>query len=59
MSLQICACIKLNIRVFFADGEGMRPFKFTLEFLGSIEVNYHKGNDVLVQAIHKVMYQNA
>ncbi|KAJ8315687.1 hypothetical protein KUTeg_007837 [Tegillarca granosa] len=28
--------------------------KFNLRFLGSVEVNYHKGDDVLVQAINKV-----
>ncbi|XP_013400399.1 uncharacterized protein LOC106166397 isoform X2 [Lingula anatina] len=31
-----------------------RVDKFMLYFLGSIEVNFHKGHDVLCQAIHKV-----
>jgi hypothetical protein len=31
-----------------------KPDKFTLKFLGSVEVGYHKGNDVLCQAISKV-----
>ena len=28
--------------------------KFYLRFLGSVEVNYHKGDEVLCQAINKV-----
>jgi len=31
-----------------------RSRKFFLKFLGSIEVSYHRGNDVLCQAINKV-----
>jgi len=31
-----------------------RTRKFFLKFLGSIEVSYHRGNDVLCQAINKV-----
>lgn len=30
--------------------------KFTLRFLGSVEVRQHKGDDVLRQAISKVLY---
>ncbi len=36
-----------------SEGEA-RPTLFNLHFLGSIEVNQHKGNDVLCQAINKV-----
>jgi len=28
--------------------------QFHLYFLGSVEVPYHKGNDILCQAMHKV-----
>lgn len=32
----------------------MRPVKFILRFLGSVEVGQHKGTEVLAQAINKV-----
>ena len=35
----------------------MRPAKFFLRFLGSVEVAYHKGTEVLVQAINKVIIE--
>ena len=39
---------------YVVDGKGMKPKKFTVRFLGSVEVNYHKGNDVITNAINKV-----
>ncbi|XP_064629060.1 JNK-interacting protein 1-like isoform X2 [Lineus longissimus] len=39
-----------------SDDDG-KPDKYTLKFLGSVEVSYHKGNDVLCQAISKVQGQ--
>jgi len=30
--------------------------KFWVKFLGSVQVPYHKGNDVLCAAMHKVYY---
>ncbi|CAH1798699.1 unnamed protein product, partial [Owenia fusiformis] len=43
---------------FLEDEEDRKvsPRRFYLRFLGSIEINYHKGNDVLCQAIHKVAH---
>jgi len=35
-----------------------RSRKFFLKFLGSIEVSYHRGNDVLCQAINKVQLRD-
>ena len=36
------------------DGDGKRVMKFRLQFLGSVEVGYSKGTEVISQAIHKV-----
>ncbi|KAL3883764.1 hypothetical protein ACJMK2_029996 [Sinanodonta woodiana] len=36
------------------DEEEDETSKFTLKFLGSIEVNYHKGDEILCQAINRV-----
>ena len=46
--LSFCFCI-------FTDSRGSKYF---VKFLGSIEVGFHKGNDVLCQAINKVCFHN-
>ena len=38
--------------LLFTEEDGCA--KFYLRFLGSVEVNYHKGDEVLCQAINKV-----
>ena len=38
-----------------SDEDGVS--RFTMQFLGSVEVNEHKGDDVLCQAINKVHTQ--
>ncbi|XP_074652540.1 uncharacterized protein LOC141906931 isoform X2 [Tubulanus polymorphus] len=38
------------------DFHERRPDRFTIKFLGSVEVGFHKGNDVLCQAMQKVLF---
>jgi len=45
------------VSLLFTEDNGCS--KFFLRFLGSVEVNYHKGDEVLCQAINKVISGNA
>jgi hypothetical protein len=42
--------------LFFTISEENGCSKFFLRFLGSVEVNYHKGDEILCQAINKVLF---
>ena len=44
----------VDVCISAPENEGDRTVRYMLRFLGSVEVSYHKGNDVLCQAIHKV-----
>ena len=46
-------CIE-NVMLLYYLSEEDGCAKFYLRFLGSVEVNYHKGDEVLCQAINKV-----
>ena len=46
-------CIE-NVMLLYYLSEEDGCTKFYLRFLGSVEVNYHKGDEVLCQAINKV-----
>ena len=52
----LCIFVRVYTLYYFTGDGQCRPVRFYLRFLGSVQVKYPKGSQVLTQAIQKVIY---